>query len=274
MTSPTSDAPGTPILPDYVPVPRASLGPAVNDLGYYAGRVERNLYWVTDGDYHSAFLATRDGVVLFDAPPTLGHNLQRAVDEAAAAEGVSNTVTHLVYTHHHSRHAGGSSIFGTKVVRIGHEECQRLLLRDNDPAKPPPEETFADRRTLEIGGGQDGTDHGRPDPVLPEVPRQPLGRGQKPPGRGGRCRRSARHREVHRRAGGRGRVHERHRLHDPGIDPPRSRLPHGRSPLSHDYRTGSATGTDRSRNRRLGRDQERDHESIARHRSPYGRPRP
>ena len=142
----------SPILPDYVPGPQASLGPAVNDQGYYVGRVERNLYWVTDGDYHSAFLATRDGVVLFDAPPTLGHNLQRAVNDVAAAEGVSNTVTHLVYTHHHSDHAGGSSIFGTNVVRIGHEECRRLLLRDNDPAKPPPEETFADRRTLEIGG--------------------------------------------------------------------------------------------------------------------------
>src|SRR6516164_10561815 len=79
----------SPILPDYMPVPQASLGPAVNDQGYYAGRVERNLYWVTDGDYHSAFLATRDGVVLFDAPPTLGHNLQRAVNEIAAAEVVS-----------------------------------------------------------------------------------------------------------------------------------------------------------------------------------------
>jgi glyoxylase-like metal-dependent hydrolase (beta-lactamase superfamily II) len=152
MKSSASGAPGTPILPDYAPVPQASLGPAVNGQGYYVGRVERNLYWVTDGDYHSAFLTTRDGVVLFDAPPTIGHNLQRAVSEVAAAEGVSNRVTHLVYTHHHSDHAGGSSSFGTNVVRIGHEECRRLLLRDNDPAKPPPEETFADRRTLEIGG--------------------------------------------------------------------------------------------------------------------------
>ena len=48
----------SPILPDYVPVPRASLGPAVNDQGYYVGRVERNLYWVTDGDYHSASVAS------------------------------------------------------------------------------------------------------------------------------------------------------------------------------------------------------------------------
>jgi hypothetical protein len=95
MTSLASGAPGTPILPDYAPVPQASLGPAVNDQGYYVGRVERNLYWVTDGDYHSAFLTTGDGVVLFDAPPSIGHNLQRAVNDIAAAEGVSNTVTHL-----------------------------------------------------------------------------------------------------------------------------------------------------------------------------------
>jgi hypothetical protein len=44
MTALTSGAPGTPILPDYVPVPRAPLGPAVHDQGYYVRRVERNLY--------------------------------------------------------------------------------------------------------------------------------------------------------------------------------------------------------------------------------------
>src|ERR1700730_13515896 len=61
----------------------ARPGPALNDQGYYVGRVERNLYWVTDGDYHSAFLTTWDGVVLFDPPPTIGHNLQRAVAHTA-----------------------------------------------------------------------------------------------------------------------------------------------------------------------------------------------
>ena len=139
-------------LPDYAPVPQSALGPALNDQGYYVGRVERNLYWVTDGVYNSAFLATPDGVVLFDAPPSIGHNLQRAVDEMAAAEGVSNTVTHLVYSHHHDDHSGASSLFGGDVVRIGHEETRRLLLRDNNPARPAPEVTFADRYTLEVGG--------------------------------------------------------------------------------------------------------------------------
>jgi glyoxylase-like metal-dependent hydrolase (beta-lactamase superfamily II) len=107
---------------------------------------------VTDGIYQSAFLTTPDGVVLFDAPPSIGHNVRRAVDEITAANGVSNTVTHLVYSHHHHDHNGASSIFGSDVVRIGHEETKRLLLRDGDADRPVPDVTFADRYTLEVGG--------------------------------------------------------------------------------------------------------------------------
>ena len=151
MTSLASGASSAANLPDYAPLPQSALGPAVNDQGYYVGRVERNLYWVTDGTYQAAFLATPDGVVLFDAPPTIGGNLRRAIDEIAAAEGVSNRVTHFVYSHHHHDHAAAASLFDN-VVRIGHQETRRLLLRDNDPARPAPEVTFEDRYTLEIAG--------------------------------------------------------------------------------------------------------------------------
>jgi glyoxylase-like metal-dependent hydrolase (beta-lactamase superfamily II) len=124
----------------------------LNERGYYVDRVERNLYWVTDGVYQAAFLTTPDGVVLFDAPPTIGNNIQRAIDEIAAANGVSNRVAYLIYSHHHSDHVGASSLFDKNATRIGHEETRQLLLRDDDPAKPPNEETFQDRRTLELGG--------------------------------------------------------------------------------------------------------------------------
>ena len=146
----TSPVPGED-LPDYAPVPQASLGVALNDQGYYVGRVERNLYWVTDGVYQSAFLTTSDGVVLFDAPPSIGHNLRRAVDEIAADNGVSNTVTHLVYSHHHADHGAAASLF-PDAVRVGHEETRRLLLRDDDPARPVPDVTFSASYTLELGG--------------------------------------------------------------------------------------------------------------------------
>ena len=161
-------------LPDYAPIPRPALGPVLNEQGYYVGRVEQNLYWVTDGTYQSAFLTTKDGVVLLDAPPTIGHNIQRAVDEIAAANGVSNKVTHLVYSHHHADHVGASSLFAANVARIGHEETRKLLLRDDDPARPAPEETFQDRRTLEIGGERielswHGTNHS-PDNIFIHLP--------------------------------------------------------------------------------------------------------
>ncbi len=129
-----------------------AFGAPVSEQGYYVERVEGNLYRVADGIYQSAFLTTGDGVVLFDAPPTIGHNIQRAVDEIATANGVSNKVTHLIYSHHHADHAGASSLFDRNITRIGHEETRKLLLRDDDPARPAPEETFQDRRTLEIGG--------------------------------------------------------------------------------------------------------------------------
>src|SRR5689334_5804318 len=132
-TTDTTDTTDTNALPDFAPVPQSSMGQTLNEQGYYVGRVERNLYWVTDGVYQAAFLTTPDGVVLFDAPPTIGHNLQRAVDEIASANGASNKVNYLIYSHHHADHVGASSLFDNSVTRIGHEETRRLLLRDNDP---------------------------------------------------------------------------------------------------------------------------------------------
>ena len=161
-------------LPDYAPIPRSAIGPALNEQGYYVGRVEKNLYWVTDGTYQSAFLTTKDGVVLLDAPPTIGHNIQRAVDKIASDNGVSNKITHLIYSHHHADHVGASSLFNKNVTRIGHEETKNLLLRDNDAARPIPDEIFQDKRTLNIGGERielawHGSNHS-PDNIFIHLP--------------------------------------------------------------------------------------------------------
>lgn len=142
----------TPALPDYAPVPVAATGPKIDASGYYVGRISGALYWVTDGFYQSMFLSTCEGVVLVDAPPTIGHNLLRAIAEVTAANGRPSEVTHLVYSHSHADHAGASSILGKDVVRIGHAACRQLLLRDADPNRPAPTVTFQDRYTLEVGG--------------------------------------------------------------------------------------------------------------------------
>jgi hypothetical protein len=61
VTSPAAATGSADALPDYAPVPRSSLGVALNDQGYYVGRVERNLYWVTDLRDGGSFSASGNG---------------------------------------------------------------------------------------------------------------------------------------------------------------------------------------------------------------------
>ncbi len=163
-------------LPSYAPVPAASFGPALNADGYFVGRIQDNLYWVTDGFYQSMFLAGARGVVVVDAPPTIGHNLVRAINQVTAEAGTSSTVTHLVYSHSHADHIGASSIFGDDVVRVGHVETRRLLREAGDPNRPPPTMTFSDRRVLAVGADRleleyHGPNHS-PDNIFIYAPRQ------------------------------------------------------------------------------------------------------
>src|SRR5882757_4163517 len=78
----TTAAP-TDTLPDYAAVPSGAFGPAVNESGYFVGPIGGNLYWVTDGFYQAMFLTTTEGVVIVDAPPTIGRNLLRAIEDVA-----------------------------------------------------------------------------------------------------------------------------------------------------------------------------------------------
>src|SRR6201984_1168417 len=122
----------------------------------------------------AAFLTTPNGVVVLDAPPTIGNNIQRATDEIPSANGVSNKVEYLVYSHHHSDHVGAASLFPKDATRIGHEETRKLLLRDADPASPPNEETFQDNRTRALAGRRiDLSYHGpnhSPDNIVIHLP--------------------------------------------------------------------------------------------------------
>jgi len=160
----------------YAPIPPSALGPALNADGYFVGAIANNLYWVTDSFYQAMFVTTRDGVVLVDAPPTIGHNLLRAIAAVTSANGMPGTVTHLVYSHSHADHIGASSLFGSDVVRIGQVETRRLLLRDNDPNRPAPSVTFKDKYLLEVGGevlelAFHGPNH-TPDNIFIFAPRQ------------------------------------------------------------------------------------------------------
>ncbi len=163
-------------LPAYLPVPAGSAGPPLNADGYYVGRIKGDLHWVTDGFCQAMFLSTRDGVVLVDAPPTIGGNLQRAIDSVTLPAGRPSRVTHLVYSHSHADHIGAASLFGRKVERIAHAETRQLLREAGDPNRPLPTTTFEDRFVLRVGGEQlvlsyHGPNHS-PDNILIHAPAQ------------------------------------------------------------------------------------------------------
>jgi len=139
-------------LPDYAPVPPSAVGPALNESGYFVGRIGRNLYWVTEGFSQAMFLTTPEGVCMFDAPPTIGGLLPRAIEEVTRPRGLPSRVTHLVYSHSHADHIGAASIFDGAITRIAHSETRRLLKAARDPNRPLPTVTFDDRHELQVGG--------------------------------------------------------------------------------------------------------------------------
>ncbi|MGI5239241.1 MBL fold metallo-hydrolase [Dactylosporangium sp. CA-139066] len=161
-------------LPDYAPVPPGAFGPAVNASGYFVGPVAGNLYWVTDGFYQSMFLTTAEGVVVVDAPPTIGRNLLRAIEEVTSARRRPSRVTHLVYSHSHADHIGAAAIFGNGVKRVAHTETKRLLGAARDANRPLPTITFDDCYQLRVGGellelSYHGPNHS-PDNIFISVP--------------------------------------------------------------------------------------------------------
>jgi glyoxylase-like metal-dependent hydrolase (beta-lactamase superfamily II) len=164
----------TDTLPDYAPVPASAFGPAVNESGYFVGRIGGNLYWVTEGFTQAMFLTTTEGVVMFDAPPTIGRNLLRAIADVTRASGLPARVTHLVYSHSHADHIGAASIFDGPVTRIAHSEARRLLKSARDPNRPLPTVTFDERYELHVGGERvvltyHGPNHS-PDTIFIHVP--------------------------------------------------------------------------------------------------------
>ena len=93
----------------YDPVPATAKGPAIPSKGYLVQQIGAGLYYLTDGVYQMMFLTTGHGVIAVDAPPTIGHNILRAI-----AEVTSEPVTHVVYSHVHADHIG--AVWASRAV--------------------------------------------------------------------------------------------------------------------------------------------------------------
>lgn len=120
------------------------------DFGLHVSEIEKGLFFVTDLVYQSAFLVTDAGVVVFDAPPSFGEGLRKAIQIAAP----DKPITHLIMSHGHSDHNGGGYMFAdiAKLEILAARQVAETL--DKHPLKgvPNPTRTFEDALELDIGG--------------------------------------------------------------------------------------------------------------------------
>jgi len=133
--------------------------PALNPSGYAILPLSHGAYMVTDGIYQSLVLISTAGVVVVDAPPTLGHNLQHAISNLT-----SLPVKWFIYSHSHADHAGGAYLFSSSSasphananaknpVIIAHENTAEQLASANDSHRRPlPNITFRKMYHLQAG---------------------------------------------------------------------------------------------------------------------------
>ncbi len=131
----------------FAPVPQAAMGPMVDQqIGYIVEEIGDGLYWLTEGVYQTMFLTTGEGVIIVDAPPSIGENILKAV-----ASVTDEPITHVIYSHTHSDHIGAAGLYPAGLTIIAHEATAAHLAAKNDANRPVPTQTFADSLTLSVG---------------------------------------------------------------------------------------------------------------------------
>ena len=95
--------------------------------GYRLQDLDKALYMVTDNAYQSMFMVYESGVVVVDAPPSYSQYIPKGITEVT-----DKPITHVIYSHSHSDHIGGTKGLGGHPTIIAQEETKRLLLRAND----------------------------------------------------------------------------------------------------------------------------------------------
>ena len=109
---------GARLAPCVSDLPSTSAGPAIDfEKGYLVEELGSGLYWVTEGVYQMMFLTTGEGVIVVDAPPSIGQNILSAI-----AEVTEEPITHVIYTHSHADHIAAAGIYPVIHQRTSRRE--------------------------------------------------------------------------------------------------------------------------------------------------------
>ena len=130
----------------YAPIPSTGQGPKTNKDGWRVEAFGGGAYMVTDNQYNGLFFVSTAGVIVVDAPPTLGYKLLYAIGNTTSVP-----ITHVVYSHAHADHIGAAFVYGHNVTRIAHALTKEILHATPDPNRPLPDVTFTEEYSLRVG---------------------------------------------------------------------------------------------------------------------------
>ena len=109
--------------------------------------LEPNVYMYFAGHYSSIIVVSDDGVLVTD-PSNDGR--AKMLKEAVASI-TDAPVTHVVLSHEHYDHAGGTSVFEDALV-VCHVNCQPIFDLDPFGVSPEVDLTFTDYMEIDVGG--------------------------------------------------------------------------------------------------------------------------
>ncbi len=131
----------------YTPLTDAQAGPPIDPVkGYRTEDLGGGVYMVGDGIYNTMFVLSDVGVILVDAPPSMGDKTLKAIQQIAPG----SKIVALIYSHAHIDHigfAGGVVNAFPGIPIYAHEETRKALAQANDPNRPVPTNTF---NTLDV----------------------------------------------------------------------------------------------------------------------------
>lgn len=143
--APQAIGPPSEVNPTYEPVPSFAQGLPLNNDGYRIEDFGKGAYMITNNYYQAMALVSTEGVIMIDAPPSIGQKLLYAVGNITHLP-----ITHQVYSHSHADHNGASYLYG-KITRVGHRLTREYLALADDRNRPLPDKIFSDDMTLKVG---------------------------------------------------------------------------------------------------------------------------
>lgn len=110
-------------------------------------QIKGDLYRFRNRGHFSVFLVTPAGVIATDP---INAGAARWL-QAEIAKRFNRPVRYVIYSHDHADHISGGEVFADTATVIAHENAKVVIGNERRPTAPP-NVTFSDRLTVELGG--------------------------------------------------------------------------------------------------------------------------